>query len=65
MISSSTDALVIVTATDSLPENEGETRRSPGGSLRTGLGFGFTGSGRFMSILLGASGLGALLEGFF
>lgn len=50
-----------VTGTDSLTENEGETRCSPGCSLRTGLGFGFTGSGRFMSILLGTSRLGALV----
>ena len=50
-----------VTTTDSLPETEGETRRSSRSSLRAGVGFGFTVSGRFMSILLGASSLGALV----
>lgn len=48
-----------VTATDSFPENEGETRSFPGNSLRTGLDFGFTGSGTF--ILKGASSLGTLV----
>ena len=49
-----------VTTTDSLPENEGETRCSTGSSLATGLGFGFTSGEKFKSILFGASSLGAL-----
>ena len=52
-------AFEVISATDSLPENEGETRCSPGNSLGTGLGFGFTGSGPF--ILKGASILGTLV----
>ena len=50
------------TATDCLPENEGETRCSPWSSLQPGLGFGSGGRWRFMSILFGASSLAAFVE---
>ena len=51
-------AFELISSTDA---KEGETRCSTGSSIATGLGFGFTRGEKFKSILLGASGLGALM----